>query len=173
MLPILTKFNGVPEVSSTGQLVYHFPDLRATVRSSDEGRVPACLQERRWRFSKANSAQKKGAIGLGIVNLVGIGILSAMLKGATITGGFLALMSGGLGLFTCYGVGFLAIPSVRYFWVKHQDKLIKQRNRSRRQAVNLIAGTEVEEKLDFARQFAHQRQLTQQDIIYRTDEDSI
>jgi uncharacterized membrane protein YhdT len=171
MLPILTKFNGIPEVSPTGQLVYHFPDLQATLRSDsmDTDRIPACLQERRWKFSRANSGQIKGAIALGVTNIVGIIILSVMVSGSGS-----GLITGGLLVLATYGIGFLTIPSIRYWMVKAEDRQIRQRNRSRRQAINLITSDDaMREKLAFASQFANQRQLAPENIIYRTDEDAI
>ena len=36
MLPVLMKFNGILEVSPTGQLVYHFPDLQTTLKDTPE-----------------------------------------------------------------------------------------------------------------------------------------
>jgi hypothetical protein len=171
MLPILTKFNGIPEVSPTGQLVYHFPDLQATLRSDsmDTDRIPACLQERRWKFSRANSGQIKGAIALGITNIVGIIILSVMVSGSGS-----GLITGGLLVLATYGIGFLTIPSIRYWMVKTEDRKIRQRNRSRRQAINLITSDDtMREKLAFASQFANQRQIAPENIIYRTDEDAI
>jgi hypothetical protein len=175
MLPILTKFNGIPEVSPTGQLVYHFPELAATLRSDRtidrQDRVPACLQERRWNFSKANDDQKTGTITLGIANIVGIIILSSMVGISPFGSGLIGL---GLGILSSYGVGFLVIPGLRYFWVKYQDRRIKRRNRSRRQALQLLTPSPViEEKLNFARQFATRQYINSSDIIYRSDEDAI
>ena len=56
MLPVLMKFNGIPEVSPTGELVYHFPDLQTTLKDAPVkfARVPQYLRERNWKFSKAS-----------------------------------------------------------------------------------------------------------------------
>jgi hypothetical protein len=174
MLPVLTKFNGVPEVSPNGQLVYHFPDLQVKLTSEvdadNDDRIPVCLQERRWKFSKANSSQIKGAIALGVTNIVGIIILALLLSG----GGLSGSIGIGLSILTIYGLGFLAIPSVRYFLVKKFDRRVKRRNRSRLQAVNLIAlNPAIDEKLAFASQFASQRQISPDRIIYSTDTDAL
>jgi hypothetical protein len=37
MLPVLTQFNGRPEVSPDGQIVYHFPELQVTARLQSSG----------------------------------------------------------------------------------------------------------------------------------------
>jgi hypothetical protein len=41
MLPVLTRFNGRPQVSPDGQLVYHFPDLQVTATERRTTSVPA------------------------------------------------------------------------------------------------------------------------------------
>jgi hypothetical protein len=171
MLPILTKFNGIPEVSPTGQLVYHFPDLQTTLKDAPGqfDRAPQVLKERRWKFSKATPTQKNWAFVLFGANLVGIIILAIMLAGAA---------SGAIGMaltiLAIYGSGLIAIPAVRFFWVKYQDALVRRRNLARQQNAKLLQQRElIGEKLDYAKQFAKQRKITDRDIIYTTEEDAL
>jgi hypothetical protein len=169
MLPVLTKFNGIPEVSPTGQLVYHFPDLQTTLKdtSTASNRVPQFLRERKWKFSKATPTQTRWSIVLFAANLIGIGILSTMLSG-----GSSAIISGTMAVLSLYGIGLVIIPSCRYFWVKNRDRQVKQRNSLRRQEVKLLQqGDLISEKLDYARQFAKQHKISDRDIIYTTEED--
>lgn len=169
MLPVLTKFNGIPEVSPTGQLVYHFPDLQATLkdRSDESTKVPKSLRERKWKFSKATPTQLRWSIILFAVNLVGIGILSILL--GSISG---ALVSSSMTLLTLYGIGLIAIPVCRYFWVKYQASQVRTRNLLRSQEVKILQqGEFIQEKLDYAKQFAKQYKISDRDIIYTTEED--
>jgi hypothetical protein len=171
MLPVLTKFNGIPEVSPTGQLVYHFPDLQTTLRDapSEFTRVPQTLRERKWKFSLATPTQTNGAIALAIANLVGIAFLAITLGGGG--GGFVSMV---LTVLAAYGLGLVAIPLCRYFWVNHQDRQVQQRNRYRQQQVKLFQQDEsIQAKLDYAKQFANQHKITDRDIIYTTTEDAI
>lgn len=46
MLPILTRFDGRPEVSPEGQLIYHFPELQTTAINSQSQSVPGYLKEK-------------------------------------------------------------------------------------------------------------------------------
>jgi hypothetical protein len=170
MLPILVKFNGQPEVSPTGQLVYHFPELQQTLQKSQSGidRAPICLKERKWEFSKATSGQISGAIALGIANIVGIGILSSIFIGSAAGSGlgFVIFVRSIIGLLAAYGVGFLTIPFLRRFWVKHKASQVVSRNRKRRAAVRLMEDTEViADKLAFAQQFAKRQQIEGKNII--------
>jgi hypothetical protein len=170
MLPILVKFNGQPEVSPTGQLVYHFPELQQTLQSSqtETCRAPIYLKERKWEFSKATSGQISGAIALGIANIVGIGILSSILIGSAAGSGlgFVIFVRSIIGLLAGYGVGFLTIPFLRRFWVKYKANQVVSRNKKRRAAVRLMEDTEViPEKLAFAQQFAKRQQIEGENII--------
>jgi hypothetical protein len=169
MLPVLTKFNGIPEVSPTGQLVYHFPDLQATLKDelSESTKVPKSLRERKWKFSKANSSQLRWSIILFAANLVGIGILSTMLGGISS-----ALVSSSMAILTLYGVGLVVIPACRYFWVKYQASQVRARNDLRSREVKILRqGEFIQEKLDYAKQFAKQYKISDRDIIYTTAED--
>jgi hypothetical protein len=169
MLPVLTKFNGIPEVSPTGQLVYHFPDLQTTLkdRPGQFMRVPLSLRERKWKFTKATPTQTQWSIVLLAANLIGIGILAAILGG--MKGG---LMAGAMAVLACYGIGLVVIPSCRYFWVKDRDRQVSNRNYLRRQQANLLQQNDtIQAKLDYASQFAKQHQITDRDIIYTTQED--
>jgi hypothetical protein len=171
MLPVLTKFNGIPEVSPTGQLVYHFPDLQATLKDAPRklGRMPISLKERKWKFTKATPTQTNWSIVLFVANLVGIGILAAMISG--VKSGFIA---GSMAVLAFYGIGLVVIPSCRYFWVKYQDRQVRKRNHLRRKQVSLLQqGELIKEKLDYAKQFAKQYKITDRDIIYTTEEDAL
>jgi hypothetical protein len=171
MLPVLTKFNGIPEVSPTGQLVYHFPDLQTTIKDDPTNftRVPQCLRERKWKFTKATPEQLNWSIALFAANIIGIGILAILLRGSSISfvGGLLTVLA-------LYGIGLIVIPTCRYFWVQYRDRQVRQRNHFRHQQVNLLQqNQDVPAKLDYAQQFAKQHRITDRDIIYTTEEDAL
>jgi hypothetical protein len=171
MLPVLTKFNGIPEVSPTGQLVYHFPDLQTTLKdtSAKSTRVPISLRERKWKFTKATPTQTNWSIVLFAANLIGIGILATIISG--IKSSFVV---GAMTVLAFYGIGLVVIPSFRYFWVKNRDRHIRKRNQLRRQHVNLLQqGELIQSKLDYAKQFAKQYKITDRDIIYTTEKDAM
>ncbi|MEN9231680.1 MAG: hypothetical protein Q6L68_12310, partial [Thermostichus sp. DG02_5_bins_236] len=82
MLPILIKFDGQPEVSEEGDIVYRFPELQVVAAerqpSLSAKRIPGVLLEKRWAFSRATSGQLTLAGGLGVLNF----FLAAILYGA-------------------------------------------------------------------------------------------
>ncbi|MDY7016601.1 MAG: hypothetical protein SVX43_24000, partial [Cyanobacteriota bacterium] len=51
ILPVLVRFNGYPQVSDEGQIVYSFPELQVTASNRPSQPPASYLEERRWRFS--------------------------------------------------------------------------------------------------------------------------
>ena len=176
ILPVLTRFNGVPEVSPKGEIIYHFPELQVTAQDRKRSAVAAYLKETPQKFSEASSGQITGAIALGVVNFVGAIVLGALLQDQAMVaelGGLVAFVSAIYWLLLGYGTAFLGIPAVRYFWTQRKNKQIAQRNESRQdRAISLNSVTpELDEKIDFARQFAAQTVVDKADLAYTSAKD--
>jgi hypothetical protein len=172
MLPVLLRFNGQPEVSPEGGIVYHFPDLQTSVESDRSAPVAPFLQESLWKFSHASSGQILGAIGLGSANFIGAIILGKLLSGITAMG-FLGLVQAIYGVLLAYGIGFLTIPLGRYFWVQWQNQRIAARNQTRSHSAELLyePSQAITQKLSFARQFARSTLVDDLDLVYTTEKD--
>ena len=176
MLPVLTRFNGRPEVSPTGQIIYHFPELQVSAQQQQSRSVGAYLKESLWRFSQAGSGQLMWAAGLGGVNLVGALVLGSLLRDGTIAaqlGGLVAFVGGIYGILLAYGIGFLGIPLARYFWIQWRNRGIESRNLSRQsRAIALNSGSDtLNQKLSFAKQFAASTVVDEKDLAYTTESD--
>lgn len=177
MLPVLTRFNGRPEVSPDGEIVYHFPELQTTAKAREAQPVPAYLRERLWRFSQASSGQIMLAIGLGAMNCVGALVLGSLLKGgiAVQLGGLVAFVQSIYWLLLGYGIGFLAIPLIRYFWIQWKNSQLEAHNQKRQeQAIALNqADAALQKKIAYAQQFAAQNVINQEDLVYTSETDLI
>ncbi|MBD0334656.1 MAG: hypothetical protein ICV62_04135 [Cyanobacteria bacterium Co-bin13] len=178
MLPVLSRFNGQPEVSPEGQLIYHFPELQVMAENRRSISVPQFLQELPRRFSQATSGQVTMAIGLGSANLIGALVLGNLLQDQVLVaelGGLVAFANSIYWLLLGYGAAFLALPLVRYFWVQQQNRRIDARNSQREEhAIALTAASPaLQGKLAFARQFAAQAIVTQDNLAYTTEQDLI
>lgn len=174
MLPVLTRFNGRPEVSPDGQIVYHFPELQTTAKESEIQWVAPYLKERRWRFSEANSGQLMLAAGLGAVNLVGALMLGSLLSDPQVAlqiGGLVAFVDAIYPLLLAYGIGFLVVPLVRYFWIQWRNQKVESRNekRERRGVALSEADGELQNKIAYARQFAMEKVIGGEDLAYTTE----
>ena len=175
MLPVLTRFNGRPEVSPEGQLIYHFPELQVKATQRQTQSVAAYLRETLWKFSQASSGQIIGAIALGGANLVGALVLGHLLRGgiAAQLGGLVGFVAGIYGLLLVYGIGFLVIPLLRYFWVKWHNQAIEAQNQQRQQRAIALndADSTVKQKLAFASQFTTETIVKESDLAYTTETD--
>ncbi len=179
MLPVLTRFNGRPEVSPVGDLVYYFPELQVTAAERRNASVSAYLKEVKRQFTAATSGQVMGAIALGAVNIVGALVLANMFTSAAAQGfavtGYLALVQSILGILFAYGIAFLAIPLARYYWLLWRNGKIEKRNEERAdRAVMLNQLSTVDrfkQKLSFAHQFAEQKVLRADESVYNSGKD--
>ncbi len=176
MLPVLSRFNGRPEVSPDGQIIYHFPELQVSANQTKTQAVAAYLKETAWKFSQAGTGQILVAIGLGGANLVGALVLGGLLGDGSLAqelGGLVGFAASIYWLLLGYGTGFLGIPLVRYFWVQQRNRKVGARNEQRQSwAVALNQADETtQQKLDYARQFAAATVIDADDLAYSTDRD--
>jgi hypothetical protein len=176
MLPVLTKFNGQPKVSPEGQIVYYFPELQVLASKKRRQSVPAYLEELPWQFSFATSGQIMLSAGLGVVNLVGALVLGGLLRDGTVAaqiGGLVAFVQGIYWLLLAYGIGFVGIPLARYFWIKWRNQKIFARNRDRisRARVLVNQNPTLQQKLNYASQFAAEKVIGQADLVYSSETD--
>ena len=176
ILPVLVRFNGMPQVSADGQIVYYFPELQVRASNKQQRSISEYLHEFSWNFSAASSGQIMLSAGLGGVNFVGALILGNLLRNGTIAaqiGGLVAFVQGIYGLLLAYGTGFLAIPLIRYFWIKRRNDQISTRNLQRQERARLLAGANasLQKKIAFAREFATEKVIGKEDSVYSTDTD--
>ncbi len=176
ILPVLTRFNGTPEVSPDGQLIYYFPELQVTVQESTQKSISSYLRERIYKFSEASKSQLTLAIGLGALNFILALVLGSFLKDPSIVaqlGGFIAFVDSIYWLLIGYAIAFLGIPAVRYFAIQARNSKIEQRNGKRRERTERLQNKDqtIQHKLEYASQFANQAILQQSDIAYTTEKD--
>lgn len=176
MLPVLTRFNGRPEVSPDGEIIYQFPDLQTTAASGQLQSVAPFLQEKLWRFSQASSGQIILATGLGGINLIGALVLGSLLQGGQIAaqiGGLVAFVQSIYWLLLIYGIGFLTIPLIRYFWIQWKNRQVETRNQKRQeQAIALQqAPAALQKKIAYAQQFAAQHVIKNENLVYTSETD--
>ncbi|MGK7877911.1 MAG: hypothetical protein AB4426_32775 [Xenococcaceae cyanobacterium] len=177
MLPVLTRFNGYPEVSPEGEIIYYFPELQVTANQRRHQSVQAYLREQLWRFSEAGSGQIMLAIGLGAANFILALVLGSLLQGdiAAQLGGWVAFVNSIYWLLLGYGTAFLGIPLIRYFWIQGRNGKIEARNQKRQERAVVLnqADDALSRKIDYARQFAAEKVIGDEDITYSTETDLV
>jgi hypothetical protein len=177
ILPVLVRFNGYPEVSETGEIIYYFPELQITTKKLKNRQVSTYLEEKIWQFSQATNEQKILTIGLGSFNIFLAAILGYLtsIGVAAKAGAFVGFVISIYWFLLIYGIAFLAIPLVRYFFLQWRNQKIKQRNDRREMQANFLQQNleKLRSKLDFAHQFARRKIIKRSDIIYSTETDAI
>ncbi|MGM3307516.1 hypothetical protein ACSQ6I_16370 [Anabaena sp. WFMT] len=176
MLPVMLRFNGQPQVSPDGQIVYYFPELQVKASKKQRQSIAPYLEEFPWRFSAAGSGQIMLSAGLGILNFVAALILGSLLRDGTAAaqiGGLVGFVQGIYWLLLAYGAGFLGIPLVRYFWIQWRNGKIAARNSDRLKRARLLANADdsLQKKMAFAGQFATEKVIGKEDLVYSSDTD--
>lgn len=176
MMAVMAKFNGYPEVSPHGEIIYYFPELQIKAQARSQQLVPAYLQENRWTFSLAPTTQKFLAIGLGGVNIVLALVLGTLLKDPVLVtqiGGFIALVNGLYPVLMGYAIAFLGVPLIRYFWLQRRNEKIRSRNEQRQATAAVLEGDyqPIQQKLAYAKTFAAQKVINPDDIAYTSGKD--
>ncbi|MEB3312376.1 MAG: hypothetical protein VKJ02_19290 [Snowella sp.] len=173
ILPVLARFNGYPQVSPEGDIIYYFPELQVMAKQRRTNTVSQYLQEKLWRFSQAESSQIILSIGLGGVYIILALVLGSLFRQYVVDIALVSFVQFLYPALLAYGIGFLAIPLIRYFWIQAKNKRIEARNQQRQARANQIThpNQTLRQKLQFARQFANQTVITEADIAYSTDQD--
>ncbi len=175
ILPVLVQFQGQPFVSPQGEIVYQFPELQVSAAvGRGELSGNSFLRENPWRFSKATTNQLWAAGMLGGVNAGLAALLGIQLPSLTATGiGFLSFVSQIYPLLLLYGLGFLVIPLIRWQVVKLRDRATQQRNQQRQDLARQLQSPNqaLQSKLNYAQQFAFQKQLKSEDAAYTTEQE--
>jgi hypothetical protein len=176
MLPVLMRFNGQPGVSPEGQIVYYFPELQVSAVKKRRHAISDHLEEFLWRFSAASSGQIMLSAGLGVLNFVLALVLGSLLRDGTVAiqlGGLVAFVQGIYWPLLAYGAGFLGIPLLRYFWIQWRNRKIADRNRDRISRARILANpdTSLQQKINYAQQFATEKVIGNEDLVYSSETD--
>jgi hypothetical protein len=168
VLPVLVRFNGKPEVTEAGDIVYVFDSLQSFSLSKAEISMPAesYLKEEHWLFTKLPSDQLTAVLLIAGANFFGAALLYQVTAG-------LGLMQMELGnlvkILFAYGAFFLYCPLLRAGLNFARNQVIDARNEERLALAQIVATpvAAVQNKLLAARQFhITPRQFDRTDIIY-------
>ena len=180
VLPVLTRFNGRPEVTADGDIIYVFPEFATTARRVEfAGAAATHLAERTSPFSRATGGQRALTIGLGILNVVGAVTLGSLLGGATAVTpdaeALLSLIKAVYPAIAAYAMTFVLVPIARLFWIRRRNSEIERRNEIRLRAAAEVARPRrgLREKLSKARDYrVERRTVSERDVVYSSDMDS-
>lgn len=173
ILTALAQFNGRPEVTKSGYIVYVFPSYlkRAPVKERD---MPF-LAEDPWKFSGASPGSIIFVVVLAMVNFAGSWWLFKHI--ATIA--MLQPLHILIDVLLTYAIVFIAIPIVRYFVLQVLNQRIQDRNNKREAAYQLLMSQakdvmeEIEEAKEIRRQELALTTASSDQIVYSSQRDSV
>lgn len=186
VLPALTRFQGHPEVTSSGDIIYVFPNFMKTgARSAGSVEIvgtrssaPAVEQE--LELTQAPSGQRALVLALGAVNLLGVTVLGGKLLSAVpVTrdaAQFLGFIRSVYPALLTYASSFFAVPFFRWIGLRGKNAKIRERNQARAESARKLAraDSEVRRKIRAAEDFAvRSSNVRAEDIVYSSDRDSL
>jgi hypothetical protein len=176
VLPALVKFDGQPQVSDSGELVYVFPQLQVSANESYESGTTEALVEKSWKFSEADGTTLTWAGLLGVANFLGAWFLAFQFDQIPAEfGGYLGWVEAIMPFLLAYGTLFLAIPAYRYFTLGSKNIAVDKRNAFRANRVKVLKSPDakLQKKIAWAKQFTRKQVIGKEDVIYSTDRELI
>ncbi|MBX9688704.1 MAG: hypothetical protein K2X27_18495 [Candidatus Obscuribacterales bacterium] len=178
ILSALAQFNGKPEVTKSGFIVYVFPDFidPQTTPTLPEIQKEDFLLEEHWKFSAYPAEKWIGILLLAIFNFAGSWWLFKHI--ATIA--LLHYVSGLIDVLLAYSIIFLAIPAIRWLVLCVLNMRVDERNERRKKAMSQVIQPqgEILKELNEAKEIRAEEisKLAASDaarIVYRTDKDQL
>lgn len=176
ILSALAQFNGRPEVSKSGYILYVFPDFleESTAPEIHSVRSEPYLAEDDWQFSSFPPDILSKVLLLACLNFAGSWWLFKHIATINLLHHLAILID----VLLTYAVIFLLIPSVRFIVILMLNNRIKQRNERRQAAFELVNRPQgkILQEIQEGREI-RQKELAElkQDrtIIYSSDKDSL
>eukprot|EP00178_Gracilaria_changii_P025380 TRINITY_DN78203_c0_g1_i1.p1 TRINITY_DN78203_c0_g1~~TRINITY_DN78203_c0_g1_i1.p1 ORF type:complete len:509 (+),score=74.25 TRINITY_DN78203_c0_g1_i1:281-1807(+) len=178
ILPVLQRFNGHPEVTEDGDIIYVFPDfLRSGTSSVEFVGAVSPLQEQLLSLTRATPVQSAMAVALGAINVLGVLTLGAKLATVVaVTPDALAFISFIKSLYPAlatYATSFVLVPLFRWLRQMRLNSGIRKRNAARQYASQKLARPDpnTRRKMRAAQKFAVKGGSTIGNVIYSSDRD--
>ncbi|HEY9869898.1 MAG TPA: hypothetical protein V6D08_12090 [Candidatus Obscuribacterales bacterium] len=176
ILTALARFQGRPEVTQSGYIVYVFPEFLDPGFAPQLNRLTDMdyLKENEWKFSAFPVQAQVKVLVLAILNFAGSWWLFKHI--ATIN--LLHQLALLIDVLLTYAVVFLAIPAVRFLVLLVLNHRIRERNQRREAAYRLLHSSD----MDLLKELAEARQVRQEEmarlsydrtIIFSSDKDNL
>jgi hypothetical protein len=166
MLEVMVRFEGTPEVTPSGNIVYCFPSLQVTASALQNlMEMPDKIQEKEWKFSTVPTGELHWVFFFAGANLCGAYALNQHLAW------FQPLLpyAAQINLMLAYAVFFMCFPICRQITNAVRNALIETRNQERARSVAGLAGQDCLRRISEARQFAVRAiNLRSQPVVYTT-----
>jgi hypothetical protein len=137
VMSALAQFNGHPEVTKSGFIVYVFPDYiseHPLVQQQHEKEQESYLKEENWKFSNFPAINLANVLMLAIFNFCGSWWLFKHIATINLLHHLAALID----VLLTYSIILLVIPAVRFVILLVLNQRIDSRNEKRQAAAELV-----------------------------------
>jgi hypothetical protein len=172
----LAQFNGYPEVTESGNIVYVFPDFLQPHLIPDTSNIITryFLREDHWRFSAYSMEKWVPVLLLALLNFAGSWWLFKHIATINLLHHAALLID----ILLSYAIIFLAIPAIRALTLVFLNKRIDKRNQRRERAWEALKNpsAEVKKEIDEAAKIRDEKwaELNRnKHIIYTTEKDAL
>jgi hypothetical protein len=172
VLPVLVRFDGRPEVTEVGNIIYLFPSLETTAaRIYDvSGDLPKYLSEWTWPFTNASTDSLVPVFLLAGANFFGSLWLLYQSAHIPVLHELLPLIL----VLVVYGTMFIVVPCIRWLVLQVFNSRIENRNKNRQEFAAQLnnPSKELVAKLQEAKKLALKLTTVGSDkLTYTTDKD--
>jgi len=181
VFPVLTRFDGKPEVSERGSIVYVFPSLQVSAEIEHEqtspwntDNLPSYLQEKMQPFSKLTRDEITPVIGLASFNFLGTLWLAFTVHR------LVRMYVLQVDTLLTYGLLFVIIPLLRWCYLLRVNSMIHSRNRKRQTLASAVAAPDASLQIKLAdrEQMALMKSIEKSSnepalVVYSTDQDAL
>ena len=89
--------------------------------------------------------------------------------------GFIAFVEVIYPVLLAYGISFLVLPLIRYFWVQWRNSKVEERNQQRQNNAMTLnqANNLLNRKIEYAKEFAKETIISNKNLAYTTEKNLI
>lgn len=170
IFPVLVRFDGAPEVTDNGNIVYVFPAMQTSAQGHFGIDLPAYAEAKQWKFSEVPLKRLDFVFYFAGANLAGWYAMWTNLHHFKFLSEHEPLVKIGL----CYAVFFLAFPILRQFVNAVRNAYVDVANSARLKNYQQLLTAALQEKMREAQYFMHRLvTLSASQVVYTTEKDSL
>ncbi len=168
IFPVLVRFDGIPEVTNTGNIVYVFPSMLNTAAGHVFWTIPQFAEEKQWKFSLVPTKRLDFVFYFAGANLAGWYAVAGNLSRFAFMAPYKWIVDGLL----CYAIFFIAFPIVRSLCNAVLNAVVEIKNKNRKKNAELLVQPQALLKMQEAQSFAQTMQWHDpRDLAYTTAKD--
>lgn len=175
IFPVLVRFDGMPEVTQTGNIVYVFPSMQNTAAGNSPignifWTIPAFAEQKQWKFSEVPMRRLDFVFYFAGANLAGWYAVAGNMGRFD----FLVPYTWIVELLLTYAIFFIAFPMVRSLYNAVRNAVVEVNNNRRKRNSELLTKPQTLAKMHEAQAYATALQWhNTRGVVYSTDKDVI